>query len=104
MLLYDIILYKHVFENMYALRLYHAVCYLALSFSICLSGISLINCTMSTSMHYAFHLSAYFLIILPQVFQSSTDHHGIMMQRQSEKNIRHILRQQFLAAGAYKHG
>lgn len=71
MLLY-IILYKHVFENMYALRLYHAVCYLALSFSIRLSLISLMICTTSTSMHYAFHLSAYFLIILTQVFQSST--------------------------------
>lgn len=34
--MYDILLYKHVFENMYALCLYHAVCYLASFFSICL--------------------------------------------------------------------
>lgn len=39
---------------------YHAVCYLDFPFSPDMI------CTTSATLHYAFHLSAYFFIILPR--------------------------------------
>lgn len=69
---------------MYALCLYHAVCYLALLFS-CFTPDMIY--TISTILHYAFHLSAYFLSSCPSLPVLHPDH-DIMMHRQSVKIYR----------------
>ena len=86
MLLYDILLYKHVFENvlMYALCLYHAVCYLAFC-SIRLPPIWFVPFLLPRIM--LFTLVPFFFYHPAPVFQPSHPNRDMMMHRQSEKYI-----------------
>lgn len=64
MLLYDILLYKHVFQNvlMYALYLYHAVCYLVFPFiPFFLPLVPDLYHFYSPALRF-FHLSAFFCV------------------------------------------
>lgn len=65
MLMYDFILYKHVFESMYALHVYHAL-----------------SLSRSATMRYS-------LTLVPVLQSSTPSTHVIMMHRQSEKNVTH---------------
>ena len=77
-------------------------CYLAF-FSICPPQYDLYHfyypCIMLFTLVPIFF---FFLSSCPLVFQSFQPTRDIMMHRQSEKYIEHILWQQFLVAGAYK--
>ncbi len=65
MLLYDILLYKHAFENVFMYTL--CLCCLMFSFPFLFFHLSSPDmiCTISTTLYYDFHLSAYFLSSCP---------------------------------------